>query len=601
MDYKAFSQEFEKIINELLDFINMKNNLNIERIDGNKENLGIVNTYLNDISEGNYSLKVYKAKIIHNELEHTKTKNELVDVLAKANEEIDSLLNNYFNEYLETVGKETSSPKKSKDLKDFSAKHKKESQDITNKKNNLEKELVDKNKEFDQNIVEKGKEFLNKANDFKNKIQSELIKINDNVIKDYTPFENELIDVNDKARIQEINKQINDIRLEGIKKEYDLKLNSYEELYNLEKDHINVKYNLLLEKEKFNIDTKKKILDYSNHLIKINLDLEHNEKNYDAITEEKNINHCYEEIDMFVEMLGMINPYIDSFNNRDNDEVMLVDKLFVFDFIVLYLDYLLIFVRYNNVYDSLASILLDIIPIASGLKEKTYNLIKEQNAKHKEYEEALVNVLKDYDPHSRKVTKEEFLENVVTSLNRYYVNFYQEIDSFNMVMFNFLIKIANGIRENLNNLIPLENNDRLLPSNFMELSSRYKYVNINDYVGVEYKPLKQTDDEGNIINYTREELILDFANRLKSNYSERKDKISKITEELKNDYDEELKLKEYDYNQEVIKVDKDLKNVITKYDKLREKELSELIKSTNLNKVSAKKTNMESLKQLNAK
>ena len=601
MDYKAFSVEFEKIINELLDFINTKNSLNIERIDGSKENSGIVSTYLNDISEGNYSLKSYKAKIIHNELEHTKTKKEFDDLLISANTNMDDLLKRYFNEYLDNVHKEVSSPTKSKDLKDISAKYKKESQDTNNRKNNLEKELVDKNKEFDHDIVEKGKEFVSKTNDFKNKIQTELIRINDNVIKDYTPFENELVDVNDKNQILEINSKINNIRLEGIKKEYDLKLTSYDELYNLEKEHIDTKYSLLLEKAKYNLDTKKKILEYENHLSKISIELDHNEKNYDAITEKANINHCYEEIDMFVELLGMINPYIDSFNNRETDEVMLVDKLFVFDFIVLYLDYLLIFVRYNNVYDSLAQIILDIIPIASSLKEKTYNLIKEENIKHKEHEEALISVLKDYDPHSRKVTKEEFLDNVITSLNRYYVNFYNEIDSLNMVMFNFLIKIANEIRENLNKLIPLENNDRLLPKNFMELSSRYKYVNINDYIGVEYKPSKQVSDDGSVINYSREELILDFANTLKSNYSERNSKITLVMNDLEKENEEKIKELEVNYNNEINKLEKDLKNVIIKYDKLKEKELNELIKSTNLNKASAKKINLESLKQLDRK
>ena len=601
MDYKAFSSQFEKIINELLDFINLKNNLNIERVDGSKDSLGIVSTYLNDISEGNYSLKSYKAKIIHNELEHTKTKNELDVLLEQVNGELDSLLKNYFSEYLDNVNNETSSPTKAKDLKDISAKNKKETQDINNKKNALEKDLADKNKEFDHDIVEKGKDYLNKENDFKNKIQTELIKINDQVVIDYTPFENELIDVNEKELIYEINKKINDIRLEGIKKEYDLKLKSYDELYNFEKDHINTKYDLLIEKEKYIIESKKKISDYDNHLKKINLELDQKEKNYDAITESENINHCFKEIDMFVELLGMINPYIDSFNNRDNDEVMLVDKLFVFDFIVLYLDYLLIFVRYNNVYDSLARIILDIIPIATSLKENTYNLIKNENIKHKEHEEALMSVLKDYDPHSRKVTKEEFLENVITSLDRYYVNFYNEIDSFNMVMFNILIGIANTIRENLNSLIPLENNDRLLPSNFMELSNRYKYVNINDYVGVEYKPLKQVNDAGEPIAYTREELILDFANNLKSNYSDRNSKISSVMDELEKDYQEKIKELDLNHDSEIIKYDKDLKSLLVKYDKLREKELNELIKSTNLNKISAKKINLESIKQLNIK
>ena len=64
MDSKAFLENYKKIYEEYIAFIETGINKNVLKADE------IVNDYVNDLAVGNYSLKSYKAKIIRNEQEH---------------------------------------------------------------------------------------------------------------------------------------------------------------------------------------------------------------------------------------------------------------------------------------------------------------------------------------------------------------------------------------------------------------------------------------------------------------------------------------------------------------------------------------------------
>ena len=67
MDSKAFLDNYKRIYDEYIGFIENGINKNVIKADE------IVNDYLNELATGNYSLKSYKAKIIRNEQEHYKT------------------------------------------------------------------------------------------------------------------------------------------------------------------------------------------------------------------------------------------------------------------------------------------------------------------------------------------------------------------------------------------------------------------------------------------------------------------------------------------------------------------------------------------------
>lgn len=575
MDYKSFTVEFDIIKNKLLSFINQKNKANSERA------ITIVDDYLKEISEGSYSLKSYKAKIIHNELEHTKTKKEFNVLKEEIINSTKDLFNLYFEEYLNEVKNEITSPTKEKDIKDYNNSKRRARLDVVNKKNALERDTADKIKELDTNLAQLRKDFHDKSNDFRTKLQGDINKLTESTIKEYSSYEKDLVDINEKNQVKEIKEKIKEIRLKGLKEEYELKLKSYDLLYNDKNSYIIDINNLEYEKEKCLKEKEMKLIEYESTLKKIDIQLENHEHNYDAITESENINNCYKEIDELIQLIKLSNEYIISFNNRDNTDLILADKIFIFDFAVLNLDYLLVFVRKNNVYDSLAKILIDIIAIIHKLKESTINLIMNEKQIHKEKRDALYEVLKDYDPNSRKVTKEEYLENVLTSLDRYYENYFNEVFFFNMEFFSYITLINDIIRDNLNKLIPLENNYRMLPSNFMEESTKYDYINLNDYFGEKLVPSDLVDKE-----YTKNELLESFASSLKVTYQERKEKITKIMEMLESDYNKNLSDLDDSTKAEIKKKEDELKEIFNKYENNKVIEASELEKS-----ISSLKTN----------
>ena len=586
MDYKSFTSEFDILKNKLFGFINKKNKANIERASD------IVDGYLSEIKEGQYSLKSYKAKIIHNELEHTKTKKEFNILIEEINNDTNNLFKLYFEEYLKEVKNELTSPTKEQDIKDYTNSRRKARLDVINKKNALERDSNDKLKELESQLNQKQKEFSDKQSDFRVKLQNEINKLNEKVIKDYSPFETELVEINDKKEANIVKEKIKAIRLNGLNEEYQIKVKSYDEFNQDKKNFINDTNNILYEEEKVKCDKEKKLIEFDAKLKKIDLQLDNHEHNYDAITENKNISNCYEEIDELVRLIKMSNEYIISFNNRDTLDLLYADKIFILDFAVLNLDYILVFVRRNNVYDSLAKIIIDIIAFIRKIKESIVGLIRDENMRHKEYRNNLYEVLKDYDPNSRKVTKEEFLENVLTSLDRYYDNFFNEVFDFVRCAFDYVIMVNNIIRDNLNNLIPLENNNRRLPANFMEESTKYTYINLSEYVGDKYVPAKCA------LLSPKDELLDDFKEYMKVAYEERKTKITKIMEMLDSEFKQNIESLDNETKEKLALKDDALKDVASKLDLNKLKEEENLKKSISLLKANAKKNLDENIKYL---
>ena len=122
MDSKAFLDNYKRIYDEYIGFIENGINKNVIKADE------IVNDYLNELATGNYSLKSYKAKIIRNEQEHLQNSQDI-------NESSDMFLNNvnelydyFFKEYLKE-SKKTSYVYKDRDLKTILSELKKEKQE----------------------------------------------------------------------------------------------------------------------------------------------------------------------------------------------------------------------------------------------------------------------------------------------------------------------------------------------------------------------------------------------------------------------------------------------------------------------------------------
>ena len=135
MDYKTLNSQFKKIDSMLYEFIDSRTEKNMQRGDD------IVDNYVSSLSNNEYSIKSFKAKIIHNELEHRRTSEDFQKVLANAYENVNDVSVKMFEEYLELLKKAKSSPTKQSDLREYEISKRRQRQEIINRINNLEKEF----------------------------------------------------------------------------------------------------------------------------------------------------------------------------------------------------------------------------------------------------------------------------------------------------------------------------------------------------------------------------------------------------------------------------------------------------------------------------
>ena len=143
MDYKTLVHDFNQNKKELVEFISLRNKRNIDRSEEMVEN------YLVQMATGDYSIKSYKAKIIHNELDCNHAIRDIEEVKAKTIDKMETLFSAYFDEYLDSRIDESFEKQKAKDMRDYVNENRKQKHDVLLKKNNIEKDFNQKSKELD--------------------------------------------------------------------------------------------------------------------------------------------------------------------------------------------------------------------------------------------------------------------------------------------------------------------------------------------------------------------------------------------------------------------------------------------------------------------
>ena len=138
MDYKTLNSQFNKIDSELYEFIDSRTEKNMQRGED------IVENYVSALSNNEYSIKSFKAKIIHNELEHRRTSEDFQKLLESTYQNINDAVKKMFDDYLDLLKKAKSSPTKTTDLREYEISKRRQRQEIINRINNLEKEYNSK-------------------------------------------------------------------------------------------------------------------------------------------------------------------------------------------------------------------------------------------------------------------------------------------------------------------------------------------------------------------------------------------------------------------------------------------------------------------------
>ena len=173
-------------------------------------------------------------------------------------------------------------------------------------------------------------------------------------------------------------------------------------------------------------------------------ELENKVSSYEYELRKQKLELLLLECDKFVEKVNKHNQRI----NKDysSEQVTMDDKLFLFDIIEINFYRLLLAIRKNNLYDPLINVFIDLIDglktLRSSFKDVYENIIKSQKQK----EDKLRVTLDAYVPEIKKKTpKEELSANVLTSLNRYFVNFTNELDNFIKIVFDFYMNLINKL------------------------------------------------------------------------------------------------------------------------------------------------------------
>ena len=576
MDSKAFLENYKKLYDNYIAFIESGINKNVLKADE------IVNDYLSELSNNNYSLKSYKAKIIRNEQEHIQNANEINDISLNMYNNLIELFNYYYTEYKSELANSNSYVNKEKDLKAILLDTKKDKQEVLIKRTAQEKDIQSKEKEFDSLINEIKSIYNGKLDSIKEKLSNYLFDNKANYTHSYSEDERKLLDVDDKPTINSLKKSINKKIIDGLEKEYEYKVNACESLESVE-----IEFEEKLEKAFIDYETNLcnknvSIASFDQKLEVIDSILEEKEKIYDVDYLMKVNNKLYDYKIALSEILikhsELMNIELD--NTSEN-------KSFIFDIALIYYYHLIINLIEENCYNQYILIIENIINEIKNNKVKYLTNIKELKEKEEKQKSDLFNALNEC---YNKNSKEAFIENVITSLGRFYKNLFNQIDSFNLgyvktyTLLSFeIIKLLDDINTSkkigkLSNELYLNVvNYKLFDLDFCN----YK-KSINEIEGINYSSLDEyidsvksknndiikitkqyCDDENKRYETIKSEITV-FGEYNKTNINQ---KYENIIKEIQNNLVKKINTIKKDSKKKVLEIKKSTKNRISSAEK----------------------------------
>ena len=473
MDYKLFIQDLENNKKGFIDYIlstNKKNLVKVESLD---------NDYINNINNGDYSIKSYKAKIIHNELEHSRVRREIGPLKEEVIQKNNDLIETYFNEYLEEIKNLNIFSSKNKDLREFIQNNRRQKHDVLLKKNNTEKEFNLRTKDFEIGKNDLISEYNDKISDLKIKLSNNLKKSNDKTIKEFQEYETTLLDCNDRQEIKNIKEKIKNVRLIGLDEEYNFKVETYQTILEEELKYNQKYFDFVLEYENYKKEVQNKLAEYEKINTELNLSSELRDNSYQYELKREKLDLLLFDCEKFVENVNKHNQKINL--DYSNSECTIEEKMFLFDIIEVNLYRLLLATRRNNIYDPLIYVYTNLVDSLLNLKSSFKDVYQNIVDNKKDYQDRLVTSLDSYVPESKKKTsKEELIENVLTSLDRYFINFQAEVDSFLKYAFDFYMNLINKIII-LYDSLQKDNKIADFGKDSFIQQTNYKFVDLKEY------------------------------------------------------------------------------------------------------------------------
>lgn len=484
MKLETFITEYKAIIGDLQEILNKSIQKNVSKADE------IVNSYLKEAKNGNYSIKSYKAKIIRNEQDHQQSDNLVsIDVqnsLDKIKESLEKLDGNIlnFNSNKDNHGIEDNLSTNDSDL---------------NKNLELQKEyLLLKNNintkyEDDLKKILKRKEENEKTirSLLLSKLEHEKVDLEDRIYDS----ELELLSTDDLNRIKELKKQISKEREINIDKVFAIKKDTSRNIKETEDSFYEKKY-------KISTDYINAICDVNEKLLQTQYDITLSKL---KIEEEAILNN----VKVADEYLKSTNLLIDSLKERivSQNKSLLNEEIkkshYPLYIVINHFDYLYLeLLRKNKNYEILSY--LQKISIEINNVITTYdNLFSNLNNKKEIQIEKLNDVLKDFYPKDPRDTKESFTTNVTSSLDRFYQNLFTQLEFVLSLIYKLyqdyyqmiVNKINHFLDEKVNTIF--DNNNKIINTQIV-----YNKYHLNGYNVVD-----KTNFDENIIESINKDCI----------------------------------------------------------------------------------------------
>ena len=553
MDYKTLNSQFNKIDSELYEFIDSRTEKNMQRGED------IVENYVSALSNNEYSIKSFKAKIIHNELEHRRTSEDFQKLLESTYQNINDAVKKMFDDYLDLLKKAKSSPTKTTDLREYEISKRRQRQEIINRINNLEKEYNSK-----VNLDLEG--FKNKTEDYQSSLQIEgrrltidINRIKENTIKSYSSEEKELLVRDDKVRINELKQLIKEKRIEGLKQEYEQKEKSYSEIRNIKRAFVEVKKEHDINMYKQELEHNEKVSDFKAQIKEIEAQIKINSFNYDCNYRIKLHEKLRDSKLILVSLSKAHNDFLYKYElgSLTDDQ----HSKFIIAFILLKLYQMLITLYENNIYDPLIPFVEELIAINKANNEnygKNIIKIKDKTAESIEQLKAGLELINLDENTLKRMSKDDLSENVISSIERYYNNVIIELSMFNNELQMLMLHTINVFNEYYIKVMEksiFSHNDCLF------LNTHYNKYNLSNYGYQKYE--FEGEQVVSIDDYYQAlcSKIEEYNDTIESNYQ----KSIKLMEKQVNQYDSRIKEETEKYRNHISKVQKANEINISKY------------------------------------
>ena len=592
MDYKTLLHDFNQEKKALIDFINLRNKRNVERAEE------MVEDYIVQMATGDYSIKSYKAKIIHNELDCNHAMRDVEPVREKTSKRIEELIDAYFEEYLDNRSDDSFAKQKTKDMRDYLSESKRKMHEVQLKKNNIDKDFKEKGKDLDNEKKEKLNSYNEKINSLKMRLVNDLKKLNEKTIKDYSEYEIALLDNDDKVEIKNLKEKIKEIRRVSIDEEYKIKMDTYDEILNEELTFTKSYQEFIYELEKYRLEMQIKLAELERDNDILTVESDYKDKYYDINYDKRANNRYGKEIKALEELINKHNELTKV--DYSEHEYTVSDKMFLYDLALLEAYELQVKIHNESRNDQLGSFLTSLINLIEKDKETYVSIFEGMKPLRDGEVEELSKSLEGFVPNpKKKQTKEELVSNVVESLDRYFDNYLKEIDYYNILNGDLFLMIVRMIWDRFIKVMNKESDPMILRD-----VCNYSYTDLEKYG---YKLVEDDNSEvvipeGEEAPLSKDEIIekniSELLGKYNGSYDVENERVTGLIDDLNKDKEEKVNNLNKICEERIEKYNNEYKETIEKNKKeLLEKE-KEVVKSTSKSKEKAKKLLIESKKAL---